>query len=91
MGETGISIESTDTELDINLDCPFGGANGWDLDPADANSPGTNNPLHDCGFRLKCVEMCDDSGNTFAAVIPVRFLAADGTWASSEDTSSTCS
>ena len=60
IGTTGIGvINHDDDNLNVGMDCPFGGSDGWDADPGDSNTPGNNNPLHDCGFRLQCVELCD--------------------------------
>ena len=91
IGTTGIGvINHDDDNLNVGMDCPFGGSDGWDADPGDSNTPGNNNPLHDCGFRLQCVELCDGAGNTYAAMIPLRYLAADGTWSATPVNGSTC-
>lgn len=91
IGTTGIGvINHDDDNLNVGMDCPFGGSDGWDADPGDSNTPGNNNPLHDCGFRLQCVELCDGAGNTYAAMIPLRYLAADGTWSATPVIGSTC-
>ena len=88
-GVTGVKVvKDDDSTLHAGMDCQVGGLDGWFLDPGDTVNPGTNNPLHDCGFRLQCVEFCADGGGTYTAFIPVRYVNEFENWTDEPDTDS---